>query len=102
MFTLQHCLILAFMLFMIGVLGLFMRRNFLSMLISLEIIFNAVNINFIAFNHFLYPEAALGNGWVLFIITLAVVEIVIGLSLSILISKFNPVLDVNSMSIIKG
>ena len=102
MFTLNHCLILAFILFMIGIFGLFMRRSFLSILISLEIIFNAININFVAFNHFLYPDNTLGQGWVLFVITLSVAEIVIGLSLSVLISKFHHTLEIDELFQIQG
>jgi len=53
---LTHFLVLSTMLFFLGVYGFFTRRNMITMLMSTELILNSVNINFIAFNKYLYPH----------------------------------------------
>jgi len=79
--TLLHVLVLSAVLFAIGLFGLLSRRNVLGMIMSLELLFNAAAINFAAFDHFLYPDRTLGQGFVLFVIAIAAAEAVIGLAL---------------------
>jgi NADH:ubiquinone oxidoreductase subunit K len=54
-----------------GLYGVLTRRNILGIFMSIELMFNAANINFVAFNHFRYPGNLWGHGFVVFIITLA-------------------------------
>src|SRR5436190_23457127 len=79
--TLVHFLVLAAILFSIGVYGVLTRRNMVGFLMSIELMFNAANINFVAFNHFLYPDRLWGQAAVVFVITVAAAEAVVGLSL---------------------
>ena len=79
--SLSSYLIISSALFSFGVFGVLMRRNLVAMLISLELILNSVNINFIAFNKFCLADKSLGQVFVIFVIALAAAEVCIGLSL---------------------
>lgn len=79
--TLSTYLIVAAILFGLGLLGVLQRRNLIGMLISIELMLNGANLNFMAFNRFLAPEPAVGQIVVLFIIGLAAAEAAIGLSI---------------------
>lgn len=85
--TLYHVMVLSTILFCVGIYGALSRRNILGILMSIELMFNAANINLVAFNHFLYPERVWGQGFVIFIITIAVAEAVVGLSLVLTIYR---------------
>ena len=85
--SLHHFLMLSAILFGIGIYGVLSRRNVLAVLMSIELMFNAANINLIAFNHFLYPDRVWGQGLVIFVITLAAAEAVVGLSLVLAIYR---------------
>ncbi|HTE11745.1 MAG TPA: NADH-quinone oxidoreductase subunit NuoK, partial [Chitinophagaceae bacterium] len=66
---LTHILFVSTALFFTGMYGLFTRRNMITMLMAVELILNSVNINFVAFNKYLYPEKLDGIFFTLFIIT---------------------------------
>ena len=85
--SLHHFLMLSAILFGIGIYGALTRRNILGVLMSIELMFNAANINIVAFNHFLYPHNVWGQGVVIFVITLAAAEAVVGLSLVLAIYR---------------
>lgn len=85
--SLHHFLMLSALLFSIGIYGVLSRRNILGVLMSIELMFNAANINLIAFNHFLYPGQTWGQGIVIFVVTLAAAEAVVGLSLVLAIYR---------------
>jgi len=85
--SLHHFLMLSAILFGIGIYGVLSRRNILGILMSIELMFNAANINLIAFNHFLYPDQVWGHGFVIFVMTLAAAEAVVGLSLVLAIYR---------------
>jgi NAD(P)H-quinone oxidoreductase subunit 4L len=85
--SLHHFLMLSAVLFAIGIYGVLSRRNVLGILMSIELMFNAANINLVAFNHFLYPNQVWGQGFVIFVITLAAAEAVVGLSLVLAIYR---------------
>ena len=85
--SLHHFLMLSAVLFAIGIYGALSRRNVLGVLMSIELMFNAANINLVAFNHFLYPGQAWGQGFVIFVVTLAAAEAVVGLSLVLAIYR---------------
>lgn len=87
-----HVLILSSALFFLGVYGFFTRRNMITMLMSIELMLNSVNINFIAFNKYLYPQELEGVFFTLFIITVAAAEVSIGIAIIInLYRKFKTV-----------
>jgi len=85
--SLHYFLMLSAIIFAIGIFGVLTRRNILGILMSIELMFNAANINLVAFNHFLYPNQIWGQGVVIFVITLAAAEAVVGLSLVIAIYR---------------
>ncbi len=84
---LVHYLILVAILFCIGILGLIISRNIVKILISIEILLNAVNINFAAFANFGDLDEAKGQVFAIFIMAIAAAEIALGLA--ILIACYN-------------
>jgi len=80
---LSHILILSTALFFIGMYGLFTRRNMITMLMSVELILNSVNINFVAFNKYLYPDKLEGVFFSLFIIAIAAAEAAVAIAIII-------------------
>jgi NADH-quinone oxidoreductase subunit K len=97
---LLHILILSSVLFFLGLFGFFARRNMLMILMSIELILNSVNINFIAFNKYLYPHQLEGVFFTMFIITVAAGEVALAIAIIInLYRRFNTVdiEDTNTM-----
>ena len=89
---LAHVLILSTILFFLGIYGFFSRRNLITMLMSIELILNSVNINFVAFNKYVYPHQLEGIFFTLFIITIAAAEVSISIAIIInLYRRFNTI-----------
>jgi NADH-quinone oxidoreductase subunit K len=80
---LSHILIVSTGLFFIGMYGLLTRRNMITMLMSVELILNSVNINFVAFNTYLYPDKLEGVFFTLFIIAIAAAEAAVAIAIFI-------------------
>jgi NADH:ubiquinone oxidoreductase subunit K len=80
---LTHILFVSTALFFIGMYGLLTRRNLITMLMSVELILNSVNINFVAFNKYLYPDKLDGVFFTLFIITIAAAEAAVAIAIMI-------------------
>jgi NAD(P)H-quinone oxidoreductase subunit 4L len=85
--TLNHYLILSALLFSIGIYGLVTRNNAFRVLMSIEVILNAININFVAFAHYIDPMVIKGQVFSLFIMAIAAAEAAIGLALLLLIYR---------------
>ena len=96
-----HVLILSATLFFLGVYGFFTRRNMITMLMSIELMLNSVNINFIAFNKYLYPHQLEGVFFTLFIITIAAAEISIAIAIIINLFRKFKTIDVEETSSMK-
>jgi len=97
---LSHVLILSSILFFLGIYGFFSRRNMITMLMSIELILNSININFVAFNKYLYPHQLEGVFFTLFIITVAAAEVSLAIAIIInLYRRFNTIdiEDTNTM-----
>lgn len=95
-----HILIISCGLFFLGIYGFFARRNMLMVLMSTELILNSVNLNFIAFNKYLYPHQLEGLFFSLFIITIAAAEVALAIAIIInLYRRFNTIdiEDTNTM-----
>ena len=90
---LTHILALSTILFFVGVYGFITRKNLLTILISVEIILNAVNINFAAFNRYLFPENLEGHFFSLFIIGIAAAEAAV--AIAIFINLYRNIRSVN-------
>lgn len=98
---LSHIMILSSALFFLGVYGFFSRRNLITVLMSTELILNSVNINFVAFNKYLYPETLDGVFFTLFIIIVAAAEVALSIAIIInLYRKFKAV-DVDETTTMK-
>lgn len=96
----QYFLILGTLMFFIGIYGFLTRRNLITILMSLELILNSVNINFMAFNRYLYPHKFEGMFFSLFVIAVAACEAAVAIAIIINIyRRFTTinVEDVNEM-----
>ena len=80
---LTHILFVSTALFFIGMYGLFTRRNMITMLMSIELMLYSVNINFVAFNKYLYPGQLNGIFFTIFIITIAAAEAAVAIAIII-------------------
>ncbi len=98
---LEHYLILSALLFCIGLYGLITRNNAFRVLMSVEVILNAVNINFVAFAHFIDPLLVKGQVFSLFIMAIAAAEAAIGLALLLLIYRNRVNISMSSFSSMK-
>ena len=78
---LEHFLIVGAALFGLGLYGFFAKRNAVALLMSIELMLNAVNINLIAFARFITPDAFTGQVFAIFNITVAAAEVAVGLAL---------------------
>jgi NADH:ubiquinone oxidoreductase subunit 11 or 4L (chain K) len=96
--TLQSCLLLAFLLFAIGIYGVLTRRNAIGILISMELMLNAANINFIAFAHFKALDATAGAIFSLFVIAATACEMAIALAIVIAVYRRHGHLDVDELT----
>ena len=81
MIGLTHFLVVAAMVFAIGLYGLLTKRTIIGLLMSIELMLNAVNINLIAFSRFITPDALTGQVFAIFTITVAAAEVAVGLAL---------------------
>ena len=75
--------ILSTLMFFIGIYGFLTRRNLITILMSVELILNSVNINFVAFNKYLYPDRLQGHFFTLFIIAVAAAEAAVAIAIII-------------------
>ncbi len=98
---LTHILVLSTALFFIGMFGLFTRRNMITILMSVELILNSVNINFVAFNKYLFPEKLDGVFFVLFIIAIAAAEAALAIAIIINLYRNHQSIDVDDATEMK-
>ena len=87
-------LLVGAVMFFAGVYGFITRRNLLAMLVSLELILNAVNINFVVFNRYLYPEALEGFFFTMFVIGVAAGETAV--AIAIIINVYRNIKNIQS------
>jgi NADH-quinone oxidoreductase subunit K len=97
--TLEHFLTLSALLFVIGLLGVLIRKNVLIIFLSVELMLNAVNVSMVAFGRYL--DSMAGQIFSLFIITIAAAEAAIGLGLILVLSRTGDTVDVTAVNILK-
>ncbi len=97
----SHFLVLSASLFSIGIFGILTRKNAIGLLMSIELILNAANINLITFNRFLGSPDGLGQIFALFVIAIAAASAVVGLALVISIYRTAKTILVNKMDLMK-
>ncbi len=99
--TLGHYLSIGAMLFALAVVGIFLnRKNLIVLLMAIELMLLAVNINFVAFSHYLGDMH--GQVFVFFILTVAAAESAIGLAILVLLFRNKNSIDVQDLNSLKG
>lgn len=98
---LYHLLFISAALFFIGVYGFFTRRNLVTMLMSVELILNSVNLNFIAFNKYLWPDKLDGVFFTIFIIAIAAAEAAVAIAIIINLYRSHHSIDVENAEDLK-
>lgn len=98
---LEYFLLLAAALFCIGVYGLVMSRNAVRVLMSIELMLNAVNLNLMAFSNFLDPQTIKGQVFVVFVITVAAAEAAVGLAIVLAIYRNRDTVDMEEFNLLK-
>lgn len=101
MIRLTFPLLFAAVLFAIGVYGVLARRNGVLVLMSIELMLNAVNINLVAFSQFLKDQLLTGQIFTLFVITVAAAEVGIGLAIVILIYRNRETINVDEVDLLR-
>ena len=99
MTPLSHYLILSAILFAIGTAGVFMRRNLITILLSIEIMLNAVNLTFVAFGRYL--GTVNGQVIVTFVMTVAAAEAAVGLAIVVALYRHRESLNPDSFTALK-
>jgi NADH-quinone oxidoreductase subunit K len=99
MFSIEHYLILSAALFAIGVAGVLLRRNVIVMLMSIELILNAVNINLVAFSRL--HGSVDGQVFAIFIIVAAAAEAVVGLGIILALARNRDTVDADDLDLLK-
>ena len=99
--TLGHYLSLCAILFTMSIIGIFMnRKNLIVLLMAIELMLLAVNLNFVAFSHYLGDMA--GQVFVFFILTVAAAESAIGLAILVLVFRNRGAINVSDLDTLKG
>ncbi len=98
---LNHILFVSIALFFIGVYGFLTRRNMIMMLMSIELILNSVNLNFIAFNKYLWANKMDGLFFTIFIIAIAAAEAAVAIAIIINLYRSHKSIDVEDASDLK-
>ena len=99
MVPLSHYLTLGAIIFFIGVWGVLTRRNAVIILLSIELMFNAVNITVVAFSRFL--DQFTGQIFAIFVITVAAAEAAVGLGIVIAMFKNKETMNINEIDLMK-
>jgi NADH:ubiquinone oxidoreductase subunit K len=100
--NLEAFVLLSLILFSAGLYAVIARRNLIAILIGVELMLNAVSLNFMAFNRFLAPDPAVGQVIVLFIIGLAAAEAAIALSIILAVYRQRKQIDADDLDELKG
>ncbi len=99
MVPLSYYLALSAVLFVIGVVGVLIRKNVIIILLSIELMLNAANINFVAFSHYL--QDITGQVFVFFVMTVAAAEVAIGLAIIIALYRNRSTINVEDINLMK-
>jgi NADH-quinone oxidoreductase subunit K len=97
-----HILIVSTIMFFIGIAGFILRKNMITMLMSIELILNSVCINFVVFNRYLYPGQLQGHFFTLIIVAIAAAEASVAIALIINIYRRFASIEVTEVSEMKN
>ncbi len=98
---LHYFLIVSTLMFFIGIYGFLTRKNLITILMSVELILNSVNINFVAFNRYLFPGELQGHFFTLFIIAVAAAEAAVAIAIIISVYRRFTNIDVERVDTMK-
>lgn len=99
---LTYYLVLGAALFCIGLYGALVRRNAVNILMALELMLNAVNINLIAFSRSVTPAVLSGQVFAIFVITIAAAEAAVGLAIIIALYRTKRTINADDIDLMKG
>ena len=99
---LEAYVIIATLLFGLGLFGALRRTNAILILMSIELMLNAVNINLIAFARYLGPDVLPGQIFSIFVITVAAAEAAVGLGIILMLSRRRNEIDVRRLNLLRG
>jgi NADH:ubiquinone oxidoreductase subunit K len=98
---LEYFLVVSTIMFFVGIFGFLTRRNLITILMSVELILNSVNINFVAFNRYLYPDRLQGHFFTMFIIAVAAAEAAVAIAIIINIYRHFSTVNVEDVDEMK-
>ena len=99
---LEHYLIVGALLFAIGLFLALSKRNFVGVLMGIELMFNAANLTLIAFSRFVESENPLdGHVFVVFVVTVAAAEAAVALAIAVLLYRVKETVDVDKVNLLK-
>jgi NAD(P)H-quinone oxidoreductase subunit 4L len=101
MIHLEYFLLLAAALFCIGIYGLVTSRNVIRVLMSIELLLNAVNLNIMAFSNYLDSATATGQVFAVFVISIAAAEAAVGLAIVLAIYRNRDTVDMEQFNLLK-
>lgn len=99
---LHHCMLLAAILFAIGLYGVLAKRNIIAVLMGVELMLNAVNINFVAINRFSPVSDLTGQLMTVFAMTVGVAEVAVGVALAYRLFRDRNTINVDELDNMKG
>lgn len=102
MINLEHFLVLSAIMFCIGLWGAVSKRNIVAILMCIEIMFNGVNIAFIAFSRYNSPTLLTGHVFAIFVIAVAAAEVALGLAIVIAVFRSRQTVEVGEVGALKG
>ncbi|OFX26289.1 MAG: NADH-quinone oxidoreductase subunit K [Bacteroidetes bacterium GWA2_31_9] len=97
----HYFLVVSTIMFFVGIYGFLTRRNLITMLMSVELILNSVNINFVVFNRYLYPDGLHGHFFSIFVIAVAACEAAVAIAIIINIYRRFTTINVEDVSEMK-
>ena len=100
MIGLSHYLVLSALLFSLGLYGVLTRKNAIAVLMAVELMFNSVNINLMAFSHYMMDTA--GLVFCIFVITVAAAEVTVGVALVLSVYRNRNLIDLDQVAELKG
>ena len=99
--SLNHYLLVAAILFAIGLFGLISSRNLIKVLMSIEFVLNGANLNFVAFSHYVTPQELTGQVFAIFIMTIAAAEAGVALAIALSVYKHFQSVDLDKIHLMK-
>ena len=99
MIPVSYYLVLSGIVFLTGVIGVLLRRNIIIILLSVELMLNATNINFVAFSQYVHDVA--GQVFVFFALTVAAAEVAVGLAIIIALYRAKSTINIDAFQLLK-